>query len=350
MHSSAVPADNPERQLATGRGIPQMKRGEFLALISTSYKRTAAVSGSHGKSTISAMLAHILAESGLEPGFMIGAKVRGGSDHAAGNGDAFVTEADESDGTHKLLRPWLGVIPNCDDDHAWGLGGSEALFENYREFSRNCDHIVAGDSPECRTMLHGIDKVEFVREPEGRRLGKFFGYQAVDANMAIAAAKWFGIDAGRALEALGNFGGVDRRMTVRHETPGIIVVEDYAHHPTEVKCSLEWLRENWPKHHLRVVFQPHRYARLKRYFDDFASVLKTADSVVIAPVFAAWTETGSIGSAELAKAIGAETGSADFGELAKQALDRQERPLLVAVLGAGDVANVFGPIVKLLEK
>ena len=133
VFSSAVTEDNPERIRGRELNIPEMRRGEFLAFFLTLYRRVAAVSGSHGKSSITAMLVHILLECGFHPGYMIGAAVPGGKSSDGGEeDDIFVTEADESDATHKLLSPHLGIVPNVDGDHAWSVGGDEALKENFR--------------------------------------------------------------------------------------------------------------------------------------------------------------------------------------------------------------------------
>lgn len=261
VYSSAVTPENPERMRAAELGIPQIRRGEFLARLAAQYRRPVAVSGSHGKTSISAMLTHILVHAGRRPGFLIGAAVKGAPSASAGEGDdLFVTEVDESDGTHTLVHPYLGVVPNVEDDHSWSVGGEAQLFANFRRFASQCKHLVyyAG--------LH-TDEL-FASHPDALRLeyplpGSFgrrwIGYQAWNAHLAIRAAVLLGVDAAEAEKALESFGGVARRMATRFQSERVTVIEDYAHHPTELASSIGTLRAGYPGHHLRVVFQPHRY-------------------------------------------------------------------------------------------
>jgi UDP-N-acetylmuramate--alanine ligase len=132
-------------------------------------------------------------------------------------------------------------------------------------------------------------------------------------------------------------------MTIRLQTDDLTIIEDYAHHPTEVAAAITFLRERYPGKHLHLLFQPHRYARLAQYFDRFAEELQKADSVTVAPVFAAWTESGELGSAELAQAIGprATAPSGSWEEIARQVQAELPKSAVLAVLGAGDVEKVF---------
>ena len=142
VYSSAVPESNPERVKARQLGIRQCRRGEFLAEFAASFRRSVAVTGTHGKSSITSALVSILRQCGKNPGFMIGAEVAGMPSCAAGDGDIFVTEADESDGTHKLLKNFLAIIPNIEDDHEWSLGGKAVLDENFRQVAKNSEKLV----------------------------------------------------------------------------------------------------------------------------------------------------------------------------------------------------------------
>ncbi|MBS5531777.1 hypothetical protein KH017_13390 [bacterium] len=346
VYSSAVTPENPERMRAAELGIPQIRRGEFLARLAAQYRRPVAVSGSHGKTSISAMLTHILVHAGRRPGFLIGAAVKGAPSASAGEGDdLFVTEVDESDGTHTLVHPYLGVVPNVEDDHSWSVGGEAQLFANFRRFASQCKHLVyyAG--------LH-TDEL-FASHPDALRLeyplpGSFgrrwIGYQAWNAHLAIRAAVLLGVDAAEAEKALESFGGVARRMAARFQSERVTVIEDYAHHPTELASSIGTLRAGYPGHHLRVVFQPHRYARLRKYLPQLAAELAKADSAIVVPVFAAWCESGPVGGAELAAAAGAGARylDAEWKAIAEAALDyRGTRPLLLAVIGAGDIEHIF---------
>ena len=343
VYSSAVPEDNPERMRGRRLGVPEMRRGEFLALFLSSYRRVAAVSGSHGKSTVTAMLSHICTVCGLAPGYMIGAGVRNGSSCASGEGDdIFITEADESDATHKLLSPYLGIVPNADGDHAWSVGGREALQENFRTFARRSQHVICFDTE--RELFSGMGHVTFLPHPgDGYTFAGHCGFMALDALLAVESAVYLGCDRSDAERAVSSFGGILRRMTLRSSDARRVVIEDYAHHPCEVKHSLEYLRLKYPGHHLRVVFQPHRYARLEMFFDGFCSELKKADSLFVTPVFAAWSESGKVDGKTLASECGGHylTGFRREDAAEVLALPHGEKPLLIAVLGAGDVEEII---------
>ena len=342
VYSSAVSADNPERREAERRGIPQIRRGEFLARLSGNYCKVAAISGAHGKSSTTALLAHILQTVGANPSFLIGAEMNGVGNFAVGGSDIFVTEVDESDGTHTFMHPYLGIVPNIEEDHAWSVGGAEQLMRNYRTFGDNSAKLVycAGENP---------DRI-FSGHPHARRLDSipdeylgFFGFQAANAYLAVAAAEELGIDRAAAEAAARTFPGIARRMNVRFASDALTVVEDYAHHPSEIAAALKLLRHRYPEHHLRVLIQPHRYARLEYFFDDFRRVLATADSVLVAPVFAAWCESGKVDSNSLAASLpNARSVSGSWSDIAAAAkIPVPGKKLLVAVLGAGDIEQVF---------
>ena len=345
IYSSAVPPENPERRRAAERKIPQLRRGEYLAEFLRGIPRVAAVSGSHGKSTITAMLCRILSRCGKDPGWMIGAEPAEGTASEAGGGDFFVTEADESDGTHALLLPWLGIIPNIDDDHAWSLGGADILHRNFRTFAARSRHLLYCAGETTDRLLAGHPRATRLELPAGGfRFAGFAGFQATDALIAREAAVLCGIPRAEATAALRGFKGVARRMTLHHQDESLTVIEDYAHHPAEVKASLELLRERFPGRELRVLFQPHRYARLERYFTDFSRILRNADRLVIAPTFAAWCETGKTDHRDLAAAIpGATAAGDDWRRTAELLLSPSPggAPAVIAVIGAGDLDQIF---------
>ena len=350
VFTSAAAADNPELLAAREHGVPCFRRGEYLAEFARNYRRVISVSGTHGKSSISALISSILNACGKAPGFMIGAQVSGMPSCCNGkNDDFFVTEADESDGTHTALKNFIGVVPNVEDDHSWSLGGKEVLEKNFRTFAENSEILLYYASEECDRLFAG--------HPHAVRLGKMpdefaglRGFQAANSFIAYQAAQLAGCDEASALAAAADYPQVKRRMTVHHSSKRVTVIEDYAHHPTEVEKSLELLRLNHPGKHLTVIFQPHRYARLERYFDGFAAALRKADTLIVVPVFAAWSETGKVGGEELAAAANGIYLSGNWEDIASKAA-----PLLpaddhvVAVLGAGDVEKVIAPLIKQLS-
>lgn len=337
IYSSAVTETNCERRRAFDLGIPQLRRGEFLGEFSRGFKRVAAVSGSHGKSSITAMLTTILETCGMSPGALIGAARNDGESALSGNGDIFVTEVDESDGTHIFVKPYLGIVPNIDGDHEWSVGGAEALKENFRIFGRQCRHLLIADSPELREFYSfhpDLTEVELTDQFAG-----FSGFMAVNAALAVKAAELLGVDRRDAVAAVRNFTGIERRMK-KLNCSGFTAIEDYAHHPTEVRASIELVRKLYPGKRIHVVFQPHRYARLQRFFPEFVQVLELADEVTVTPVFAAWTETGDVDSATLSDHLS----NGVYCDLSWSALADKLCPpppeTLLLLLGAGDISEL----------
>ncbi len=355
VYSSAVKPDNPEMVQAAKAGLPCVRRGEMLAMLADTYRRPVAISGSHGKTTVTAMLVHILQECGIACGAMIGGKVNSGLSAAAGNGDIFVTEVDESDGTHALMNSFIGLITNVEDDHCWSVGGTEQLFRNFSVFAAKSRHLIYMAHPNSDRLFAGhIDALRL--EPDKIPANGYFkylsvsrrqewkGYQSQNAAIALAAAIKLEANPESAERALENFPGVSRRMTCHLSTPSLTVIEDYAHHPTELAAALDALRGRFPGHHFRVVFQPHRYARLQQYFDDFAQILRIPDSVFITPVFAAWVEKGQLGSEALAKQTGGNACfiTGNWQDMPSVLLKPHDyRPLLLAIIGAGDIEQLI---------
>lgn len=355
VYSSAVANDNPELVMAIKRGLRCLRRGAMLAEVAAGYKRSVAIGGSHGKTTVTAMLTHIMLACSEGCGFMIGGKVNGWvADSAAGNGDIFITEVDESDGTIALMSPSLGLITNIEDDHSWSVGGRAALMDNFRRFSAQSSYLLRFHDSAAEALLqrsesglviHAADALQKYQLPP-----EWGEYQWLNAILALNAAAYLGIAVDDALHALANFPGVARRMVTWLENDELTVIEDYAHHPTELAAVLKTLRQRYPKHHLRVVFQPHRYARLENYLNDFAVELAKVDSVFVTPVFAAWSETGQVDANDLVKLIGVKARCIS-GAWPQMAITTKEysgeQPLLIAVLGAGDIDKIIPELIAI---
>ncbi|MBR7121231.1 MAG: hypothetical protein IKC94_03185 [Lentisphaeria bacterium] len=340
IYSSAVPENNPERIKARQLGIAELRRGEYLARLASGCRPVVSVTGTHGKSSISALLAAILLKCGKNPGFMVGAEIAGMPSCAAGDGDIFVTEADESDGTHTALKNFLAVIPNIEDDHEWSLGGREILENNFRRTAANSSQILYYASGNCDRLLG--DHPRQLRLPEIPAVfGKLRGFQAANAFIAVQAAVLLGCDEKSATAAAMDYPQVARRMSVYKDQPGLTVIEDYAHHPTEVRAALELLRQTYGSRHLRILFQPHRFARLEKYFTGFIQELGKADSIYIAPVFAAWSESGKIDADMLAQAVRGKALHGSFADWAAEVKRDLPENSVIAVLGAGDVNKVL---------
>jgi UDP-N-acetylmuramate--alanine ligase len=313
--STAVPDDNPEVVEARRRGVPVVRRTVLLAAIA-GQKQALAVAGTHGKTTTSAMLALILVEAGLDPSFVVGARVPGLSDGAAwGTGEWFVVEADESDGSGFAIPHAGAILTNVEPDHLEYHGSVEELHDAFAGFlaSTQGPRLVCVDDPVAARLgreagavgygladdaeLHmtelrtGRDGVGFDLWRSGERLGPVHVplpgvHNARNACAAIGLALELGVVFEDAAEALGRFGGVDRRFQRRGEAAGVTFVDDYAHLPTEVAAALAAARDGaWRR--VVAVFQPHRYSRTEALWRDFADAFEGADLLVLTDVYPA---------------------------------------------------------------
>lgn len=355
VYSSAIPADNPERRHALARGIRKLRRGEFLAEIAGCFPTVAAVAGSHGKTTTTAMIAHILRECNLKPGYIVGGEVTGWPGSArAGGGGILVTEVDESDGTQALVNSSLGVILNIDDDHCWNHGGIDSLEACFADFARKADQVIAWNTAATRRLLAEMPNVRLLDEssiPPRMELALPGPHNRWNAAVAIEAAVRLGVGREQAMAAVATFQGVGRRMTIHYTSPdgARVIVEDYAHHPTELEAVLGALREKYPSHLLHVTFQPHRFERIKRYAGDFSRLLSQADGVAVYETFAAWLGDADIADARtIADAIAGPPVAFWQGGVAplveRAAAFGEGRPVVHAVIGAGDVQDVIPPL------
>lgn len=323
VRSSAIQDNNIEFKQAQKLKLRTIRRGEMLAEVATGYKKSIAITGTHGKTSVTALLVHILKESGTTPGYMIGGKIIDWeSSAAAGDGSIFITESDESDGTQVHLKSDILVITNIEDDHSWSVGGSDKLFSNFATIARNSKEIIYNHSSMIEDIIDfHSNKGKIIFNPEIFKDKSDWGnFQKENANIAVECAVKLGIDRKTAICDVRKFPGVERRMSTRFSNDQIQIIEDYAHHPTEVAVAIETFRERFPNYNLKIIFQPHRYARLEKYLHKFALELNKADQIYIVPVFAAWSETGSVTSADLAKLIGTKATniSGSYDELAMQ--------------------------------
>ncbi len=349
IYTSAASADNPEILEAEKRGIPCFRRGQFLAeQIIPCYERSAAVAGSHGKSTVSAMITHVLRKQNINTGCLIGGTLQDGSlPYSAGDGSIFVTEADESDHSHSLLHPTVAVITNYDADHAWSQEQEKEQFEKFQLFCRNARVIIHYDIPTLNEISAPFaDKRIVIALPEKDAEVPFCGFMRLNAVLAMKVIEYLGFDAN--MSYLADFQGVDRRMKIHEQDEKRILLEDYAHHPAELAASLDYLHEMYPDYKLHIIFQPHRYARLKKYFSDFVEVIESkADRAYIVPVFAAWNEYGTPGAEDLAAELanGEFLSFADEPKLHSVWNSSGSGKVLTAVIGAGDVEKLI-PLLK----
>ena len=359
VYSAAVPQDNPERQTALRLGIPQCRRGQFLARLAPYFRKVVAVAGSHGKTTTTAMLAHILREHGLNPGFLIGGLVTDWECSAtAGSWDILVTEVDESDRSQEIMLPTLSIILNIDDDHSWGIGGTAGLEECFARLASQSLQTLTWDTPDLRRILQdapNLTALPLTADADATlaTLPLCGTHNRQNAAIAVAAAQMLGVPREIALETLRTFPGVQRRLTIRWQSADrqCAFVDDYAHHPTELSASLQAIREQFPQQRLVVYFQPHRPERILRYGKRFAETLAAyADHVVLVRPFLAWEDEDADANPQvIVDAINriapskAELTTTDWEPLAceiGQMLQHPPTPLVVAVIGAGDIGNI----------
>lgn len=383
VRSSAIAMDNPELVAAREQGIPIIGRGALLAQIMQT-KPAIAVGGSHGKTTTSAMTSHLLECAGLDPTALIGGRVPratgGASPVRLGSGDLIVAEVDESDGSFLLTRPILAIITNVDPEHLDHYGTRAALLDAFVEFANSVptegacllgiDHPgvieisprisarkisfgfdaradVRAESVElipggqrCQVVLRSGDRMSFDLPMPGR-------HNILNALAAIAVGLERNVPPSVLVEAIATYPGVARRFERKGQVGGIEVVDDYAHHPAEIRAALSAARS---VHAGRVtaIFQPHRFTRTRDCWDDFLVAFADADRVVITNIYpASESPIPGIDGAALARAIAAAGhGEVHFGgslsEIERDWPMRLERGDLVLTLGAGDVV-ALGP-------
>jgi UDP-N-acetylmuramate--alanine ligase len=313
--STAVPATNPEVVAARERGIPVLRRADVLAAICAT-RRTAAVAGTHGKTTTASMLALALGEAGLNPSFIVGGELNEiGSGAAWHDAEWLVVEADESDGTFLELAAEVAVVTNVEPDHLSHWGSFERLADAFGRFlgSAGGARLVCADDPvasrlgaELGADTYGASPgagFRWVVHDRGRWGSRFTVvhrgealcevrlpvpglHNVANATGALAAAVLIGADPAAAARALGRFGGVARRFQFRGERGGVSFVDDYAHLPTEVRAALAAARDGgWDR--VVCVFQPHRYSRTEDLWRDFADAFVDADLLVVTDVYPA---------------------------------------------------------------
>lgn len=328
VYSSAIKSDNPEWQAAIAKGIPMVKRAEMLAEL-MNLQRGIAIAGTHGKTTTTSLVTHMLLTADMKPSYAIGGELKGVNRYAElGSGGYFVAEADESDASFLHYAPEIAVVTNVDADHMETYQGSfDRLKQTFREFLQNIQDgglaVLSFDDvtlqsllPElgCRVKTYGLDAradlclTSFeqrglqsyfsVRWLDGRELSfclNFPGqHNVLNAMAAIIIADELKLDMGIVAKAFETFPGVGRRFHVHGSLPvangEALIIDDYGHHPHEVKVTLQAVRQAWPEKRLVLVFQPHRYTRTRDLLLDFAQALAEADVLVLLEVYPAGEE------------------------------------------------------------
>jgi UDP-N-acetylmuramate--alanine ligase len=300
--SSAIPRGNPERVAGRERGLRELHRADLLGEL-TRLRPTIAVTGTHGKTTTSSMLVHALRGCGADPAYLVGGAVRStGSNAGWGKGEWLVVEADESDRSLLALSPAVAVLTNAELDHHTTYSSQRDVDETFREFlALTSRAAVVWDRPRLLALAPpGIELVPFDAEPELTPGGSRFALDGVvvelavpgahnarNAAAALTAARLAGADLAAAAAALRDFEGAGRRFERLGATAaGATVVDDYAHHPTEVAATLAAARTLAPRRVI-AVFQPHLFSRTARQAPEFGAALAAADEVVVLDVYPA---------------------------------------------------------------
>jgi UDP-N-acetylmuramate--alanine ligase len=376
--SSAVKFSNPEVVRARELKIPVIPRAEMLAELMR-MKTGLAVAGTHGKTTTTSLLGHVLAEAALDPTLVIGGKVRGlGSNARLGQGSYLVAEADESDGSFLLLTPTIAVVTNIDPEHLDHYGTIEHVHEAYLTFINRVPFyglaILCLDNVGVRGLLPSVRKrfvtyglsadadlaaVHTQVSAEGTRFdvlerGRWLGeirlrmpgrHNAQNALAVLAAASELGVPFETTARALASFDGIHRRFEVKGEVGGVTVVDDYGHHPEEVKATLRAAREGFGRR-LVVVFQPHRYSRTRDLLESFLAAFDDADLLVLTEIYAAGEERiDGVSGHGLYEAL-RRRGHTDVrfvperGAIAESLVPLLRGGDMVLTLGAGDVHRV----------
>jgi UDP-N-acetylmuramate--alanine ligase len=318
--SSAIGPDNQEVKAARQSSIPVIPRAEMLAELMR-LKYSVAVAGAHGKTTTTSIISSVLAKGGLDPTVVIGGKLKSINTNALlGKGEFIVAEADESDGSFLKMSPTIAVVTNIDKEHLdfyEGLADIQNVFFNFiHRIPFYGLAVLCLDNESVQELIPKITKryttygmstqadfqathIEFSGLQSrftvyhmGQRLGKILvnlpGIHNVSNSLAsVAVGMEVGISFQTIKEALETHEGVQRRMEIKGQKKGITVVDDYGHHPTEIKMTLQAAKESWPNHRLVVAFQPHRYSRTKGLFDEFTRSFYQSDVLVVLPIYPA---------------------------------------------------------------
>ena len=318
--SSAVGDSNPEVVAAKEAIVPVIPRAEMLAELMR-LKYSIAVAGAHGKTTTTGMIASILDHGGLDPTVVIGGKLGSlGTNARLGQGEFIVAEADESDGSFLKLSPTIGVVTNIDAEHLDFYGDLKKIKQVFIDFINKVPFygmaVLCLDNEGIQDLIPKIEKrfTTYGMTSQADYQAKDVSFEAlksrysiayrgealgtVDLNLpgiynvynsmaSIAVGMELDIPFDIILRALKNIEGVQRRLQVKGTAHGVTVVDDYGHHPTEIRLTLQAVRQCWPDHRIVVAFQPHRYSRTATLFDDFSRAFYQADTLVVLPIYSA---------------------------------------------------------------
>ncbi len=386
VHSSAVSPENPELQTAARRGIPMVPRGRMLGLLQQGHE-TIAVAGAHGKTTTTWIIGHMLIRCGVDPTVAVGGTVAEiGGTCRAGGGRLFVTESDESDGSFLHLAPTYPIITNIDADHLeyWGdISRIEAAFAKFASAGEGGAVIACVDCPRTAALLEHLDRrvvrygltggevrAENVRLRPNRAVfdahlpGQTIKdvilslpgrYNVQNALAALALADELELPMDTVLEALADVAGVDRRLQLRGRANGVAVYDDYAHHPAELRATLDAARL-LTDGQLVGVFQPHRYSRTQQMHSEFGPVFGRLDRLIVAPIYSAWEQVvEGVDAGLIADAVREHNNVSceqvdDLADVPRRLAPELKPGDVVITLGAGDVWQTGDALLAVLRE
>ncbi len=386
--SSAIDPENPEVRAAGQASIPVIPRAEMLAELMR-LKYSIAIAGAHGKTSTTSIVASVLAQGGLDPTVVIGGKLKSiGSNAVLGEGEFIVAEADESDGSFLKFSPTIAVVTNIDKEHLDFYADLDAIKTVFLNFLDRIPFyglaVLCLDNEPIQDLIPRIKKryttygmtsqadfqirdVEFGQQKSrfdiyhrGKKMGKINLnlpgiHNVYNATASIAVGVELNIAFDQIKKALETVEGVQRRLEIKGESCGVTVIDDYGHHPTEVKVTLETIEENWQNRRKVVVFQPHRYSRTRALFDEFSRAFYQSDVLVVLPIYAASEKMiEGVTSQNLCEEIKAhghkEVIHADGFKAALSHLKQILQPGdVLLTLGAGDVWKVGMEVLKMVQ-
>jgi UDP-N-acetylmuramate--alanine ligase len=390
VYNAAIKPDNPELAEAIKRGIPTLERPAMLGKIMEPYKYKVGVAGTHGKTTTTSMLGSILDHAGMDATVLFGSDMKTvGGNVRIGDGSVIVTEACEAFGSFLHLKPSISIITNIEADHLDHYGNVESVEQAFRKFVDGSEDdavvVACADDPRVRKVLDGCTKRLawfgttgnpnlladdiYIKNPEpsytlirdGKSLGRITvgvpGMQNVLDSLAAAGAAFeIGVGFESVKGGLADFHGTGRRFEILYKDADVMVVDDYAHHPTEIRATLSGTRAAFPGRRITAIFQPHLYTRTRDFYAEFAESLAPADRVIVTSIYAARELPIDGVSAEvIVKKMhdnGCENVSyiADKDTIAKSLVSEITSGDIIIDLGAGDIRTVGEELAAILER
>ncbi|HJA66323.1 UDP-N-acetylmuramate--L-alanine ligase [Lachnoclostridium sp. An169] len=385
VYTAAINRSNPELIEAVARKIPMLTRAELLGQLMKNYDMPIAVSGTHGKTTTTSMISHILLEGDLDPTISVGGILKAiGGNIRVGNSETFITEACEYTNSFLHFFPKIAVILNIEEDHLDFFKDIEDIRHSFHQFAALLPSdgtlVINGDIQDyteiyagldCHVVTYGssadfdysadnisydenghvsFDLIKYGENAGHIQLSVTGDHNVSNALASIAVGELLNIPGETIRKGLLSFTGTDRRFEYKGEFNGVTVVDDYAHHPTEIAATLK-AAKHYPHNAVWCVFQPHTYTRTKAFFHEFAEALSHTDHLVLADIYAAReTDTLGISSADLAeeaRKLGTDTHYfPSFAEIEQFLRDNCRPGDLLITMGAGDVVNVGEDLLK----